>query len=63
MNILDMLPVTHKKKVTVGRDEYRQFEESMTKLEGLNVSFPHMVTHNKDQVTNNEWQLTNNKSQ
>jgi hypothetical protein len=51
MNIIDMLPITHKKKVTVGRDDYRHFEESMSKLEGLNVSLPHMVTHNKEEDT------------
>jgi hypothetical protein len=44
-----MLPVTHKKKIRVDRDTYRQFSEAVSKLEGQNVLLPHMVTHDRDE--------------
>ena len=51
MNLLDSLPISRKRKVTMSRDMYREFNENASKLQGLGYELTHQVTHNKNEDT------------
>ena len=51
MNLLDSLPISRNRKVTMSRDMYREFNENASKLQGLGYELTHQVTYNKNEDT------------
>ena len=43
--------ISSRQKVTLSRDDYREFTQKVAKLEEANYEFVHGVTHNKEEDT------------
>ena len=43
--------ISKRQKVTLSRDDYRDFTQKVAQLEEANYEFIHVVTHNKEEDT------------
>ena len=43
--------ISSRQKVTLSRDDYREFNEKVMQLQEANYEFVHVVTHNKEDHT------------
>ena len=43
--------ISNRKKVTLSRDDYREFPHKVAQLQEANYEFVHVVTHNKEDDT------------
>ena len=43
--------ISSRQKVTLSRDDYREFNEKVMQLQEANYEFVHVVTHNKEDDT------------
>ena len=43
--------ISSRQKVTLGRDDYREFTHKIAQLQEANYEFVHVVTHNKEEDT------------
>ena len=43
--------ISSRQKVTLSRDDYRDFTQKVAQLEEANYEFVHVVTHNKEEDT------------
>ena len=43
--------ISRRQKVTLSRDDYREFTQKVAQLEEANYEFVHVVTHNKEEDT------------
>ena len=41
--------ISSRQKVTLSRDDYREFTQKVAQLEEANYEFVHVVTHNKEE--------------
>tara|TARA_B100000902_G_scaffold338644_1_gene340346 strand:+ start:1406 stop:1597 length:192 start_codon:yes stop_codon:yes gene_type:complete len=43
--------ISSRQKVTLGRDDYREFTHKIAQLQEADYEFVHVVTHNKEEDT------------